>query len=123
MPGAPPFLLTGSAAGCRGRPLRCADRYARQADGADGPARPKTGPPSYRRCPGGVRVVPLTCAGRPWRRLQVGSDGALLGCYGRRVVVATIRARLPPARLGRRLLGCAAPGQFDGEADTSGSGR
>ena len=37
------------------------------------------GPPSYRRCPGGV-VVPLTCAGRPWRRLQVGSDGALFGC-------------------------------------------
>ena len=29
----------------------------------------------------GVRC-PLTCAGRPWRRLQVGSDGALLGCYG-----------------------------------------
>ena len=37
------------------------------------------GPPSYRRCPGGV-VVPLTCAGRPWRRLQVGSDGDLFGC-------------------------------------------
>ena len=31
-------------------------------------------------------AVPLTCAGRPWRRLQVGSDGALLGCDGRRVV-------------------------------------
>ena len=26
--------------------------------------------------------VPLTCAGSPWRRLQVGSDGALLGCDG-----------------------------------------
>ena len=34
----------------------------------------------------GAGAVPLTCAGRPWRRLQVGSDGALLGCYGRRVV-------------------------------------
>ena len=31
-------------------------------------------------------AVPLTCAGRPWRRLQVGSDGALLGCYGGAVV-------------------------------------
>ena len=30
----------------------------------------------------GAGAVPLTCAGRPWRRLQVGSDGALLGCYG-----------------------------------------
>ena len=38
------------------------------------------GPPSYRRCPGACSVVPLTCAGRPWRRLQVGSDGALFGC-------------------------------------------
>ena len=35
---------------------------------------------------GGAGAVPLTCAGRPWRRLQVGSDGALFGCYGRRVV-------------------------------------
>ena len=34
----------------------------------------------------GAGAVPLTCAGRPWRRLQVGSDGALLGCDGRRVV-------------------------------------
>ena len=36
--------------------------------------------------PAAAGAVPLTCAGRPWRRLQVGSDGALLGCDGRRVV-------------------------------------
>ena len=61
---------------------------------------PKTGPPSYRRCPGGV-AVPLTCAGRPWRRLQVGSDGALLGCDGRRVVGDPVQLNLfdPPAAL------------------------
>ena len=44
----------------------------------------------------------------PSGSVQVGSDGALLGCYGG-AVVGNHPARLPPARLGRTLLGCAAP--------------
>ena len=57
-------------------------------------------------------------AAQVWSNSQP-SDGALLGCDGRRVV-GNHPARLPPARLGRRLLGCAAPGQFDGKADAPG---
>ena len=51
----------------------------------------------------------LACRGPSWRRLQVGSDGALLGCDGRRVV-GNHPARLPPARFRRSLLRCGPPG-------------